>query len=106
MYRLMYDISDKFCAPVETINNNACYSLQKESEVLCLRVEDSTECAIRLAEGKADFGVFNAEELILAYPFYQSEFVPIKQLRHKDKLGGMLDRICRFNLSTRFFPKL
>ncbi|EFN77822.1 Transferrin [Harpegnathos saltator] len=76
----------KFCAPVETINDNACFALQRgDSEVSCFRVADSADCAIRLAQGEADFGVFNAEELLLAYPFYQNNIVPIQQLRHRDK---------------------
>nr|XP_012214970.1 PREDICTED: transferrin-like [Linepithema humile] len=77
----------KFCAPAETINDGSCYSLQRgDSEVSCLRVADSAECAIRLATGEADFGVFNAEELLLTYQFYPTNILPILQLRHKDKL--------------------
>jgi len=59
-----------------------------DNEVSCLHVADSAECAIRLAEGKADFGIFNAEELLLTYQFYPTNIVPILQLRHKDKLTG------------------
>ncbi|XP_014479036.1 PREDICTED: transferrin-like isoform X2 [Dinoponera quadriceps] len=77
-----------FCAPVKTINQDECSALQRgESEIVCLPVADSAECSIRLAQGQADFGVFNAEELLLAYPFYQSDIVPIQQLRHRTKLS-------------------
>jgi len=87
--QIIFDFSDKFCAPTETINEGACYSLQRgDSEVSCLRVADSAECAIRLAEGEADFAVFNTEELLLTYQFYSTNIVPILQLKHKDKLTG------------------
>lgn len=90
LYPIILDnFSDKFCAPAETVNENACYALQRgDSEVSCLRVADSAECAIRLAEGEADFGVFNAEELLLTYQFYPNNILPILQLRHKEKLNG------------------
>lgn len=101
----MHDISDNFCAPVE--KDNACNALQRgDSRVSCLRVEDSAECSIRLAQGKADFGIFNAEELLLAYPFYQFRIMPILQLKHKDRQKGISRRMCRFNLSSRLSPKL
>ncbi|XP_011872938.1 PREDICTED: transferrin-like isoform X2 [Vollenhovia emeryi] len=76
----------KFCAPIDVVNDNTCLALQKgDSEVSCLRVADSAECSIRLAEGEAHFGVFTAEELLLAYQFYPLKIQPILQLRHNDK---------------------
>lgn len=54
----------------------------------CLRVTDSAECAIRLAQGEADFGIFNAEELLLTYQFYPSQIQPLFQLRHKERQEG------------------
>jgi len=80
------DFSDKFCAP-DTITENTCYAIQRGERITCLRVTDSAECAIHLASGKADFGIFNTEELLLTYQFYPS-IKPILQLRHKDKLEG------------------
>ncbi|EZA58009.1 hypothetical protein DMN91_006051 [Ooceraea biroi] len=75
----------RLCAPFDTISEDTCYALQKgENEVICSRVEDSAECAIRLASGDADFGIFTAEELLLAYKFYPT-IRPIFQLRHRDK---------------------
>ncbi|XP_018349576.1 PREDICTED: transferrin-like isoform X2 [Trachymyrmex septentrionalis] len=77
----------KFCAPVDVITVSSCIAVQRgTSEVSCLTVSDSSECAIRLAEGKADFGVFNAEELLLINQFYPSDIEPIIQLRHRKKL--------------------
>lgn len=77
----------KFCAPVDVVSENSCIALHRgNSEVSCLTVSDSSECAIRLAEGNADFGVFNAEELLLINQFYPSEIEPIIQLKHRTKL--------------------
>lgn len=82
------DFSDKICAPVGE-NSDACYALQRgDSEVSCLHVADSAECAIRLDEGEADFGIFNAEELLLANQFYPSSIQPILQLRHRERQEG------------------
>ncbi|TGZ55687.1 Transferrin [Temnothorax longispinosus] len=85
-YQKLINLIDKFCAPLDTVSESACYSLQRgDSEVSCLQVQDNAECAIRLAEGQADFGVFNAEELLLTHQFYSSHIQPILQLRHKDR---------------------
>ncbi|XP_015597144.1 transferrin [Cephus cinctus] len=76
----------RLCAP-QSISDNTCYSLQRgESQVSCLRVEDSADCAIKLSRGDADFGVFTAEELLLAHQFYPTGLQLISQLRHKDKI--------------------
>ncbi|KAF7400737.1 hypothetical protein HZH66_005921 [Vespula vulgaris] len=73
----------KFCAPD---SNNICQSIERgDSEIECSRVSDSAECAIRLANGEADFGIFNADALLLTYQFYSDEIVPIFGLRHRDK---------------------
>lgn len=81
--------SDKFCAPFDVVTESACYALQRgESEVSCFNVADSAECAIRLAKGEADFGIFNAEELLLTNQFYPSDIQPILQLRHRDRQEG------------------
>lgn len=86
--RSIGDFSDKICAPVGEYND-ACIALQRgDSEVSCLHVADSAECAIRLDEGEADFGIFNAEELLLAYQFYPHSIQPIFQLRHKERQAG------------------
>lgn len=49
---------------------------------------DSADCAIKINENKADFGIFNAEELLLAYQFYPDSLLPIIQLKHEDKING------------------
>jgi len=85
----IHNFLDKFCAPVDVVTESSCIAVQRgNSEVSCLSVSDSSECAIRLAEGKADFGVFNAEELLLINQFYPSDIEPIIQLRHRTKQLG------------------
>ncbi|KAG5334442.1 TRF protein, partial [Acromyrmex charruanus] len=78
----------KFCAPTDVISESSCIAVQRgSSEVSCLTVSDSSECAIRLAEGNADFGIFNTEELLLINQFYPSDIEPIIQLKHRTKLS-------------------
>lgn len=63
-----------------------CQNIERgDSQIECIRVSDSAECAIRLANGKADFGVFSTDALLLSYQFYPDEIVPIFTLRHRDK---------------------
>ncbi|XP_034952143.1 transferrin-like [Chelonus insularis] len=78
MYRL--------CAP-ESISETTCFSLSRgDSQVSCIRVTDSADCAIKLNENKVDIGIFNAEELLLAYQFYPNTLTPLAQLRNREKL--------------------
>ncbi|XP_015174181.1 PREDICTED: transferrin-like [Polistes dominula] len=75
----------KLCTTTHTISE-ACQSIERgDSEVECLHVSDSAECALRLASGDADFGLFDTDALLLSYQFYHTEIVPIFELRHKDK---------------------
>ncbi|KAK2584067.1 hypothetical protein KPH14_006514 [Odynerus spinipes] len=75
----------KFCAP-NSIDDGTCAAIQRgDSQVTCLRVSDDAECAIRLANGEADFGMFSTDALLLTCQYYPNEIVPIFELRHKDK---------------------
>lgn len=91
VFRSILVFSDNLCVTTDKVTESDCYAVSRQdSEVQCLHVSDSAECAIRLTEGKADFAVFNAEELLLAHkfgPFHS--LVPILQLRHKDKQDGV-----------------
>ncbi|XP_011310325.1 transferrin [Fopius arisanus] len=81
----------RLCAP-EEITDSWCSALSiSHSNVVCERVKDRTECAVKIVKGRADFGVFNAEELLLAYQFYPEEIKPIAQLRHKDRTDREFD---------------
>lgn len=76
----------RLCAP-ETIDDSTCNSLSRGGFVKCVRVTDSADCAMKLHDGKADFGVFDAEELILAYQFYPDDFTPLAQLKHIERVN-------------------
>lgn len=75
----------KLCAP-NTIGKESCAAIERgDSQVNCFKVSDEAECAIRLASGEADFGVFSTDALLLSCQFYPNDIVPIFELRHKDK---------------------
>ncbi|KAI4502524.1 hypothetical protein M0802_002436 [Mischocyttarus mexicanus] len=75
----------KFCAKTNLIGQS-CTSIERgDSEIECFHVSDSADCAIHLATGDADFGLFDVDALLLSYQFYREEIVPIFELRHKDK---------------------
>ncbi|KAK0081042.1 hypothetical protein PV325_012898 [Microctonus aethiopoides] len=77
----------RLCTP-ESISNSDIASLTKgNSQISCVPVTDSADCAIKINENKADFGIFNAEELLLAYQFYPDSLLPIIQLKHEDKIN-------------------
>ncbi|XP_043492462.1 transferrin-like [Polistes fuscatus] len=78
-------VPHKLCTTTQSISES-CQSIERgDSEVECLHVSDSAECAIRLANGQADFGLFDTDALLLSCQFYCDEIVPIFELRHKDK---------------------
>lgn len=85
---LSFEFPVRFCA-TSSISENTCIALQRgESQVSCVRVEDSSECAIRINRGEADFGVFTAEEALLAYQFYPADTRVIAQLKNKERTTG------------------
>lgn len=64
------------------------FSEQANNKIKYSIVADSAECAMKLNNGKADFGIFNAEELLLIHQFYPSDIVPIYELRPTHKSEG------------------
>lgn len=56
------------------------------SEVNCQRVQDSIECAARIRNGTADFGVFSAESALQLATLGWPELTVVKELRHQDRL--------------------
>ncbi|XP_046750206.1 transferrin-like [Diprion similis] len=76
----------KLCA-TSAINPVTCVSLGRgENQVSCDTVVDSSECAIKLNRGEVDFGMFTAEEALLAYNFYPSDSQVIAQLKHPERV--------------------
>lgn len=50
----------------------------------------SVDCALKLQEGLADFGVFTAEQAILASHFIDESVNVIADLRHSERSNGIL----------------
>lgn len=50
----------------------------------------SVDCALKLQEGLADFGVFTAEEALLASHFIDKSVQVIADIRHVERLKGIL----------------
>lgn len=63
-----------------------CAQLQRgNSDVLCIRVQDSIECAQRMMNGTADFGVFSAESALHVGTLAWPGLTVIKELRHRER---------------------
>lgn len=46
------------------------------------------DCALKLQQGLADFGVFSAEEALLASNFIDKSVQVIADVRHDEQLNG------------------
>lgn len=64
-----------------------CSQLQRgNSEVNCVRVQDSIECAQKLRNGTADFGIFTAESALQLAALDWADMAVVKELRHRDRI--------------------
>lgn len=78
----------KICATEKVASTHTCQLLQKgNSQVECVRVVDSVDCALKLVSGEVDFGVFNAEEALVASRFINEDVAVVGQVKHRSKLG-------------------
>lgn len=65
-----------------------CTQLQRgNSDVTCERVQDSIECAQKIRNGTADFGVFTAESSLQLASLGWADLTVVKELRHMDRMG-------------------
>lgn len=65
-----------------------CEHLQRgNSEVICENVQDSIECAQKIRNGTADFGIFTAESSLQLASLGWSDLTVVKELRHMDRMG-------------------
>lgn len=70
--------------------DSECAQLQRgASGVNCQRVQDSIECAERIRNGTADFGIFSAETTLLLATMKYDGLTVIKELRHIDRTHRM-----------------
>ncbi|XP_053668730.1 transferrin-like [Anopheles marshallii] len=69
-----------------------CEQLQRgASEVVCVHVQDSVECAQRIRNGTADFGVFSAESVLLTASLDWEGLTVIKELRSSERTRESVD---------------
>lgn len=69
-----------------------CEQLQRgASEVVCVHVQDSVECAQRIRNGTADFGVFSAESVLLTASLDWEGLTVIKELRNAERTRETVD---------------
>lgn len=92
-----------FCAsvsaqvPVERICASAkfteqCLQLQRgNSEVICVNVQDSIECAKRIRNGTATIGIFSAESLLQLATLQWDGLTVVKELRHQSRQRETVD---------------
>lgn len=73
-----------------------CSQLQRgDSKVRCQWVQDSIECAQRIRNKTADFGVFSAESALQLASLGWSDLSVINELRHKERLS------CKCKINTQ-----
>lgn len=82
--------ADRICATSRF--ETECSQLQRgNSEVLCETVQDSIQCAQKIRNGTADFGVFTAESSLQLASLGWTDLTVIKELRHMDRMGSAVD---------------
>ncbi|XP_058118360.1 transferrin-like [Anopheles ziemanni] len=69
-----------------------CEQLQRGvSDVICVQVQDSVECAQRIRNGTADFGVFSAESVLLTASLGWDGLTVVKELRNAERVREPVD---------------
>lgn len=63
------------------------------SDVKCQQVQDSVECAQRIRNGSAEFGVVSAESALLLATLRWDGLTVLKELRHRDRIDGKIKKI-------------
>ncbi|XP_037032135.1 transferrin-like [Bradysia coprophila] len=82
--------ADRICATSRF--ETECTQLQRgNSEVVCEPVQDSIQCAQKIRNGTADFGIFTAESSLQLASLGWPELTVIKELRHMDRMGSAVD---------------
>ncbi|XP_065211083.1 transferrin-like isoform X2 [Planococcus citri] len=74
----------RFCVYEYDASGVPCQAIQKgNSLVMCVPVSDSADCAMKILRKEADFGIFTAEEALLAMKFINNDVQVIGQLRDR-----------------------
>lgn len=83
-------IKDRICS--STRHFEECNQLQRgSSEVSCVFAQDAIECAQRIRNGTAEFGVFTAENAYHIASLGWEDLTVIKEIRHNDRLSQQFD---------------
>lgn len=83
-------IVDTICAGTRFADQ--CLQLQRgKSEVVCVTVQDSIECAQRIRNGTANIGIFSAESLVHLATLGWDGHAVVKELRHNDRTRETVD---------------
>lgn len=83
-------IVDTICAGTRFADQ--CLQLQRgKSEVVCVTVQDSIECAQRIRNGTANIGIFSAESLVHLATLGWDGLAVVKELRHNDRTRETVD---------------
>lgn len=73
-------------------SDSDCDQLQRgTSSVVCQWVQDSIECAQRIRNGTADFGVFTAESTLMLASLGWDGLTVVKELRHIERAQASFD---------------
>lgn len=68
--------------------------LKKACAQINIVIDFSVDCALKLQQGLADFGVFTAEEALLASKFIDKSVQVIADIRHNERRKGDLSLFC------------
>lgn len=82
--------TDRICASAR--HTYDCTQLQRgNSEVVCVYAQDAVECAQRIQNGTADFGIFSAESAFHIASMGWRDLTVIKEIRHTERLNEPFD---------------
>ncbi|XP_055535032.1 transferrin-like [Wyeomyia smithii] len=81
---------DRICATTKFTEQ--CLQLHRgNTEVVCVTVQDSIECAQNIRNGTADIGIFSAESMLQLATLGWDGLTIVKELRHKDRIREAVD---------------
>lgn len=87
-------LGDRICASAKF--EDQCSQMQRgNTDVNCVRVQDSIDCAQRIRNGTAEFGVFSAESAFHLATLRWDGLITLKELRHRDRLARKCHRFRR-----------
>lgn len=81
---------DRICATSKFTEQ--CLQLHRgNTEVVCVTVQDSIECALNIRNGTADIGIFSAESMLQLATLAWDGLTVVKELRHNDRVRETVD---------------